>query len=145
MDAVGWFALFFVASWVLLAGLVARMASKKGQNPVTWFLLALVFSSLIAAILIAMMPPAAKPFVAPNISEELNRFASLRDSGALSSEEFEAQKARLLALTVAPPGPRPVGSRCGKCGKPVSPAWKTKCNHCGATFQDYPPVLPTAT
>ena len=131
--------------WLLVSGLVARMASKKGQNPVLWFALALVISPLFAAFLLDIRKPGSGPFVPPDISEELSRFASLRDSGALSSEEFESQKARLLALTVAPPGPRPVGSRCGKCGKPVSPAWKTKCNHCGAAFEDFPPVLPIAT
>jgi hypothetical protein len=145
MVDVGWFTVGLLASWLLLSGLVARMASKKGQSPVTWFIVALVISPLLAAILVAVMSPAPTPFVPPNISEELSRFAALRDSGALSSEEFESQKARLLAMTVAPPGPRPVGSRCGNCGKPVSPAWKTKCNHCGASFDDFPPVLPAAT
>jgi len=145
VDEVGWFALGLLASWVLLSGLVARMASKKGQNPILWFLLAFVISPLLAGFFIAIMEPAPKPFVAPDITDELARFAALRDAGTLSDAEFEIQKARLVALTVAPPGPRPVGSRCGRCGKPVSPAWKSKCNHCGAAFSEFPPVLPSAT
>jgi len=32
-------------------------------------------------------------------------------------------------------------SVCGKCGKPLSPMWKAKCNHCGGYFSQYPPVL----
>ena len=36
-----------------------------------------------------------------------------------------------------------IASRCGKCGKALSPVWKSKCNHCGAKFADYPPVIAT--
>ncbi len=32
------------------------------------------------------------------------------------------------------------GRMCGRCGKPLSPAWKAKCNHCGAPFAEFPPV-----
>jgi uncharacterized protein (DUF58 family) len=35
---------------------------------------------------------------APSTTEELARLAQLRDSGALSDEEFSAQKARVLAV-----------------------------------------------
>ena len=29
---------------------------------------------------------------------------------------------------------------CGRCGKPLGPAWRDKCNHCGATYTEFPPV-----
>jgi len=29
---------------------------------------------------------------------------------------------------------------CGRCHKPLSPAWKGKCNHCGAPYAEYPPL-----
>jgi hypothetical protein len=29
---------------------------------------------------------------------------------------------------------------CGRCGKPLSPVWRGKCNHCGAAYSDFPPV-----
>jgi hypothetical protein len=45
----------------------------------------------------------------------------------------------LLMAVTAKSGAAWTGSRCGKCGKPLSPAWKTKCNHCGATFAEFPP------
>lgn len=32
------------------------------------------------------------------------------------------------------------GMACGKCSKPLSPAWRGRCQHCRATFADYPPV-----
>jgi len=33
-----------------------------------------------------------------------------------------------------------VESRCGRCGKRLSPAWRGKCEHCQASYTDYPPV-----
>jgi hypothetical protein len=29
---------------------------------------------------------------------------------------------------------------CGRCHKPLSPAWRGKCNHCGAAYADFPPL-----
>lgn len=29
---------------------------------------------------------------------------------------------------------------CGRCQKPLSPAWRGKCKHCGAAFVDHEPV-----
>ena len=61
----------------------------------------------------------------------------------------------ILVLVVAlvrvsariPPGGRvsvmvqaPAGSSCGRCGKPLSPAWWGKCEHCGAPYTEFPPV-----
>lgn len=46
----------------------------------------------------------------------------------------------LGAIAFAKPGGPPRSGRsCGRCGKPLSPAWKAKCNHCGASFAEYPP------
>jgi len=42
----------------------------------------------------AAAPP---PDAAPDPIEQLTRLAALKDSGALTEEEFEAQKAKLLA------------------------------------------------
>ena len=137
-----------IAVWLLASGLVGWIATTKGKNGATWFLLALLISPLIMGIIIAITEPEAKgptPSVPPNIGDELSKFAALRDSGTITQGEFETQKVRLLSLTVARPGPRPIGSACGKCGKPLSPMWKSKCNHCGATFGAFPPVLPSLT
>jgi hypothetical protein len=29
---------------------------------------------------------------------------------------------------------------CGRCHKPLSPAWRGKCKHCGAVFAEYAPM-----
>ncbi len=29
---------------------------------------------------------------------------------------------------------------CGRCRKPLSPAWRGKCKHCGAAFAESAPV-----
>lgn len=45
-------------------------------------------------------PPAAEPATAaaaPDVAEQIRKLATLRDEGLLSSEEFEAKKAELLA------------------------------------------------
>jgi hypothetical protein len=63
----------------------------------------------------------------------------------------------LGAIAFAKPGPVPsagalagvsytdtdkAGDRmlCGKCGKPLSPAWRGKCEHCKARYAEFTPV-----
>jgi len=41
-------------------------------------------------------PPAPAPAPAPDPVAQLTQLAALRDSGALTEEEFEAQKAKIL-------------------------------------------------
>jgi len=41
--------------------------------------------------------PVAAPTAAPSIADQIAQLAALRDSGALSDEEFAAAKARLLS------------------------------------------------
>jgi len=40
--------------------------------------------------------PTAAPAATPSLADELGKLAALRDSGALTEDEFAAQKARLL-------------------------------------------------
>ena len=49
----------------------------------------------------------------------------------------------LAAIAFAKPasGEARSGRVCGKCSRPLSPVWKAKCNHCGAQFSEYPPVI----
>jgi ribosomal protein L7/L12 len=57
---------------------------------------------------------AAQPPSGIGVAEELQRFASLRDSGVLTEEEFQAQKARLLgAGTTQHQGPHVTASADG--------------------------------
>lgn len=53
-----------------------------------------------------------------NVSEELARLAKLRDDGVLSQDEFEAQKAIVLAGGKAAETPAPTKKRWG-CLKPI--------------------------
>jgi Short C-terminal domain len=41
-------------------------------------------------------PPSPDPTDAPDVVDQLKRFAELRDQGILTEEEFAAQKAKLL-------------------------------------------------
>lgn len=43
--------MLFVA-WLLLSGVIAAWASSKGRNGLGWFLLALIFSPLLAGIML---------------------------------------------------------------------------------------------
>jgi len=47
--------------------------------------------------------PAAQPVA--NVADELTKFAALKDSGAITAEEYEVQKARLMGtpLPIVPP------------------------------------------
>lgn len=65
------------------------------------FLLSLILSPIIAFVISLFFPPKQKdPKLHPvsNLSkaDELQKFAQLRDSGAISADEYEREKARLL-------------------------------------------------
>jgi hypothetical protein len=89
--------------WVLPAYLVARYAQRKGHSFGAFLLLGLLVSwaiSFIIAVVLQDKRDAAQEHAAapaPNRVEDLTRLAQLRDSGALSDDEFQAEKTRLLA------------------------------------------------
>lgn len=88
------------------------------------------------------------------VADELTKLVALRDSGVITPEEFDQQRANLLASTapIAPPPPTaptvswgPMsqassGMLCSRCHKPLSTAWLGKCNHCGAAYAEFPPM-----
>src|SRR6476469_8507099 len=39
--------------------------------------------------------------------------------------------------------PKVVKPYCSRCGKHLSPAWKSRCQHCKARYAEFPPVLRT--
>lgn len=43
--------------WLMFSALVGVFASKRGRSGFGWFLIALILSPLIAAILLALIPP----------------------------------------------------------------------------------------
>jgi hypothetical protein len=139
--------LYVLAFYFLLAFIPAAIAANRGRSPLNWFLVAVLLSPLIAVILVVIMPrgdpqdsAGAPPLAAPpiGVADELGKLAVLRDAGTLTAAEFERQKDALLG----PPKPeehsKGQATHCSRCGKLQSPYWRLKCNHCGASYRDYP-------
>jgi hypothetical protein len=89
------FALWFVPAW-----LVARYASGKG-HPFWAFILIGLFGSWVLALILSLALPDRGSRSAISDDEDrlitgLERLTRLRDAGALTSAEFDLQKARLL-------------------------------------------------
>jgi hypothetical protein len=103
--------------WAFLALIPAAMASSKGRSAVGWFFAGLLLSPILAAILVAIasnpraeeqrhaemlaataaMRPAPPRAAEPDAITALGRLAQLRDSGAITAEEFESKKTEMLA------------------------------------------------
>lgn len=105
-----------IALILAAAFFIGRLAERRGQGFWLWCIAAIVVTPPIAflALLFVSQPPdpAAAPTptqeygawgvttgpdsLATDHTAELERLADLRDRGALTDEEFEAQKARVL-------------------------------------------------
>jgi type VI protein secretion system component VasK len=114
-----WFFLFVAWIWVLISVYadIFRSEDLSGWGKAFWVLFALVLPALgVLVYLIARggqmqeramkrateADRAAQSYIrevaaAPSTAEELAKLAQLRDQGVLSAQEFEAQKAKLLA------------------------------------------------
>jgi type VI protein secretion system component VasK len=114
-----WFFLFVAWIWVLISVYadIFRSEDLSGWGKAFWVLFALVLPALgVLVYLIARggqmqeramkrateADQAAQSYIrevaaAPSTAEELAKLAQLRDQGVLSAQEFEAQKAKLLA------------------------------------------------
>lgn len=73
-----------------------------------------------------------------------NRSLREPDGGTIGVEEYQQERAGLPG-SGPPAGLNVHGQalpkhRCGKGGKPLSPVWKGRCQHCRATYDEYPPV-----
>jgi hypothetical protein len=87
------------------------IATAKNRDGVGWLLLGFLFGPFAILIVAATSPipasaraaatisqsPAVHLHPVPVIADELTKLADLKDRGALSDEEFAAQKARLLS------------------------------------------------
>ncbi len=96
----------YVVIWLAMAAIAAGIAQMKGRNMLLWGGLGLV-GGLITVIVVACMPrvndvpaqfysPSGTP-ASPSVAAQLERLADLRRKGALTEDEFEAQKRRLIA------------------------------------------------
>lgn len=114
--AVLWWTLAAIALILAAAFFIARVAKRRGQSFWLWFVASIVITPPIAFLALlfvtqrpdrAAAPSAEQPYGAWGVTTgddsyagdhtaELERLADLRDRGALTDEEFEAQKARVL-------------------------------------------------
>jgi hypothetical protein len=88
--------------WIVPAVLIARYADRKGHSFVGFLLIGLLTSWVISGIAalvvedrraprqVVMAPSAADPL------DQLTKLTELRDSGALTQEEFDTEKARIM-------------------------------------------------
>jgi Short C-terminal domain len=94
------FLVIFGAFWLVPSWLIAMRAERKGYS--FWgFLLVGLFASWILELIIVLILDdrrGSELRAAPTDEiDQLERLASLHERGALSQEEFEARKTRLLS------------------------------------------------
>lgn len=124
-----------IVGWLIFAGLVGYWASQWGRSGAAWFLFALLLSPLIAGIALAIAgrknPARGCPVCGNPVPVGLTKCASCGYDFALAA----AGRAQQIA-------PKDPDARydCGSCGKPLSPYWREKCNHCGTPFAAAAPV-----
>jgi len=93
---------------LVIAIIPAMIAASKGRNFLLWYIygVALWIIALVHSVLLKskaqeiIEAKALREAVAPSHSaaDEIERFAKLKDSGALTEEEFQAKKRQLLGL-----------------------------------------------
>jgi hypothetical protein len=88
----------FVFICAVIGCIPAAIAHSKGQNFFVWWLYgALLF--IVALIHSLMLKPEVMPVPKPTESDaadELAKFAKLKDQGAITDEEFQVQKTRIM-------------------------------------------------
>jgi hypothetical protein len=113
-----WFFLFFVWIWLLItifADIFRSEISGWGKAGWTLFVIILPFLGVLIYLIAngddmqtravqqaSSRDQAQRDYIqsvssSSSSADELSRFAALRDSGAITEEEFQAQKAKLLA------------------------------------------------
>ena len=113
-----WFTMFFIWIWLLIMVFsdIFRSRDLSGVSKFIWIFFVIFLPSLgVCVYLIARghkmgehamedakaRDEAAQAYIrntvgTANVGTELEKLAGLRDSGVISAEEFEAQKAKLL-------------------------------------------------
>ncbi|OGN89168.1 MAG: hypothetical protein A2158_00265 [Chloroflexi bacterium RBG_13_46_14] len=85
---IAWFIPIFLCVW---------LAKKKGKDTIVWAIIAL-FLGIIAFLILAILPAEDKKGRAnTDTVATLKGLEELRASGALTEEEFQAQKKKLLS------------------------------------------------
>lgn len=110
----------FILGWLVLAGVVAYIASTRGRLALDYFLLSAVLSPLVGLVILltkrnlaeearktrlrleeqerlAEASPKADAAASSRlVADELAKLAELRDKGVLTEDEFQARKVHLL-------------------------------------------------
>lgn len=77
----------------------AAIAQSKGHNFLAWWIYgALLF--IVALIHSLLLKPESKPApkrTTSDAADELTKFAALKEQGAITEEEFQVQKARIMS------------------------------------------------
>jgi Short C-terminal domain len=76
---------------------IARYAESKGQSFLGFLLLGVLVSPIISLIVALVIDDHALRPAGGDRLDQLQKLTELRDAGSLSPEEFEAEKARILA------------------------------------------------
>lgn len=117
--------------WVGLSAVVGWAASRKNRSGPAWFGLALFVSPLIAGIAILVVSAPAGTGYAQRAAD----LDAMLATGAISDAEHAHHVANLRGTVTG----RHEIYACGRCGKPLSWGWK-RCEHCKASFSEFPPV-----
>lgn len=126
--------------WIVCACASLLIAQNRGvTNGALWFFVGLVFGPL--GLLVTAVAAKGPVSASAGAADHLARLQAARDGGLLTPAQYQSEAAALAISTIAPPtGKAGAGMQCGKCGKPLSPAWVAKCQHCGARYEEYAPV-----
>ena len=91
--------IFVVALYLAMCAGVGVLGEKRHIGAGLSFFLALILSPLIGLIITALSPRKddGKPVIEKSLKDELKEITDLRDSGALSEDEFTKAKAKLLS------------------------------------------------
>ncbi len=90
-------------SWFILSIIVALLGDNKKIGIWAAFFISLIFSPLIGLIVVLVSDRKypqkvviQNPVKKPSAADEISKLKSLLDDGALTQEEFDDQKAKIL-------------------------------------------------
>lgn len=85
---------------IILALFVSEFAKRKKIGRNNAFLIGLLLSPVVSAIVIALSPEITEtqPAASGSAADEIKKYKDLLDQGAITSDEYNAQKSRLMNM-----------------------------------------------